>query len=306
MNVVGAALFAVIPCSRNAQLVRALVAFQVALDYLDTVTERPGTDAQPHGMALHHALVEAVNPGTPTSDYYRHRPEENDGEYLRALVSSCQSACRALPSLGVVRRQMTRASEGLAVQVLNHVPDPAARDAALVTWVRERNGDHCDWLAWFEQTAAASSTLGIYALMASAADPALTSADAARVDAAYHPWTCLLCTLMDSVVDTREDQTSGHHSYVSHYADLGVAIDRICEVLRCALKDLESLPNGARHCIIATGMVSMYLSKDVGDPDLRDALSKIRREAGWVTRIEIDVSRILRARGPLKCAIALP
>ena len=72
-------------------------------------------------------------------------------------------------------------------------------------------------MSWWELTAAASSTLGIHALLALAADPASGEHEVIEVDAAYMPWICAASTMLDSYVDSAQDALQQSHSYIAHY-----------------------------------------------------------------------------------------
>lgn len=306
MNPQGAALFAVLPRSRNLALLRLLVAHQVALDFLDTVTERPAEDSLAHGAQLHRALVDAVDPTSGHGDYYRHRPGQDDGGYLRALVDVCREGCAALPAFDVVGPLVRRAAQDLSVQVLNHLDDAAERDVALQAWVRSRIASGGS-LAWFEHTAAASSTLGLFALLAAATDSHLTEDEACAIDAAYHPTICLACTLMDSFADATEDAAAGEHSYVAHYRSMQAAVDRICEVSTRSLVDARRLAGGARHAVIVGGMISMYLATDAAATRAQRAHARrIRSEVGWIATVAIPVTRVMRQCSGVARAGRLP
>jgi len=292
MNAQGAALFAVLPRRRNRALLRLLVAYQVALDYLDTITERPATDELAHGHRLHQSLLDALDPDAPLADYYAERPWEDDGGYLRALVETCRHGCAALPGFAVVRPLALSAAADLSVQVLNHLTDAGERDAALRAWAAE-DGLRYRELPWFERSGAASSTLGIYALLAAAASPRLRPQDARAIDAAYHPAVCLLCTLMDSLVDHDKDQLSGAHSYVAHYPDPAAAADRIHDLIPRTLADLRWLPDGPRHLVIVTGMIAMYLAQGLPPAFAADA-RRLRTRTGWIALVAIPVTRAMR------------
>src|SRR6185312_13117751 len=73
LSVAGAALFATTaPRLRGRAgrgLVRALVAYQIACDYLDTLAEQPSANAIANGARLHRALADAVGNG-PLADHY--------------------------------------------------------------------------------------------------------------------------------------------------------------------------------------------------------------------------------------------
>ncbi|HZV75665.1 MAG TPA: DUF2600 family protein [Conexibacter sp.] len=296
MNAHGAALFAVLPRTRSLPLLRLLVAFQVALDYLDTVTERPAADERAHGERLHRSLVDALDLDADLADYYDGRPWEDDGGYLRALVETCRRECAALPGYSAVRPYALSAASDLSVQVLNHLSDPADRDAALRAWA-DGEGHRNSELQWFERAGAASSTLAIYALLATAASSHLSAERVHAINAAYNPTVCLLCTLMDSLADYEEDRASGVHSYVARYGDTMVAIERISDLVPRALADVRRLPSGSRHAVIVSGMVAMYLAKQGPDNALLGESSRqIGMSVGWMAAVAMPVTRIMEGR----------
>jgi tetraprenyl-beta-curcumene synthase len=158
-NAEGAGLFAALPPVRDARLLRLLVAFQVLLDYLDTLSERPVPDPLANGRQLHLALRDALDPEGSTRDYYLHHPQGTDGGYVRALVQACRDSCRSLPSYGHVHTLALQAAARCSVQGLNHDPDAVRRDSTLERWA-QRTFPRTSGMSWWELTAAASSTLG--------------------------------------------------------------------------------------------------------------------------------------------------
>jgi tetraprenyl-beta-curcumene synthase len=293
-NAEGAALFAVLPPRRDPHLVRLLVAFQILLDFLDSVSERPTRDQLADGRQLHLALREALDPGGPTSDYFRYHPGCGDGGYVRALVESCREACTQLPAYDRVRSLALENAARCSVQCLNHEDDPLRRDELLERWAR-RAFPGAREVSWWELTAAASSTLGIHALLALAADPACSAREAAAVDAAYMPWICAVSTMLDSYVDEAEDAASSAHSYIAHYPTRGVAVGRTREMLRRSLREAHGLPNGARHALIAGGMVAMYLSaEDARTSAKRASTRSFIRAGGPSARLLLPVLRAWR------------
>ncbi len=302
LNAEGAALFSVLSRRRSRPLVRLLVAFQIALDYLDSISEHLSPEALPHGFQLHRALVEAVDPYGPISDYYLHRPWLDDGGYLTALVMACREGCAALAGYSRVRCRVLRASRRLAVQVINHDAVPAHRDAALVAWAADEYPPPTT-ASWFELTAAASSTLNLFALLALAADPSVGESDLAEVEAAYDPWICAACTFLDSFVDQADDTATGNHSYIAHYPSPQAARERLCEIVHESACRARALRRGTRHALIATGMVAMYLSKDCArEPPLRDDACAILRAAGSLPRVQLPIMRIMRRLHGLRSA----
>jgi tetraprenyl-beta-curcumene synthase len=293
-NPEGAALFAVLPRHCDARLVRLLVAFQVLLDFLDSVSERRVPRPVANGDQLHLALVEALQPGAPISDYYRYHPWQDDGGYLRTLVNTCRECCAMLPSYGCVQPLVVRAARRCGVQGLNHDPDPSRRELRLRRWALAEFADERE-LSWWELTAAASSTLGIHALLAHAADPAPAERDVRQVDAAYMPWVCAASTMLDSYVDEGTDIAGDGHSYVAHYSSPGTAASRVCDLVHRSMCEARGLRGGARHALIVAGMVAMYLSADEArTPAMRATTDQFIEAGGSLTRGLLPILRLWR------------
>jgi tetraprenyl-beta-curcumene synthase len=295
LNTEGAALFAVLPRRRHLGLLRALVAYQTALDYLDTLSERPAARQRLNGVQLHAALVEALDPGGPISDHYRFHAWHDDGGYLRALVEAGRNGCAQLPAYERVQARVMAAARGMTVQSLNHDPCPERRDAALEAWA-DRSFPGRDECAWFEWTAASCSSLSTFALLALAADPHLRDDDVVEAEEVYFPWVCAASTLLDAFVDQAADRAEGNHSYVEHYDSVPAMVERLCEIVHRSARGARQLRNGERHALITTGMVSMYLSKaSARHPELRADAQRIARAAGSLPRIQLPIMRTMRA-----------
>jgi tetraprenyl-beta-curcumene synthase len=280
----GAALFSILPRRRNKNLVRLLVAYELILDFLDNVSERHR--AERNGRELHLALIDAVDPDRTPADYYRHHPWKDDGGYLRALVETCQRRCRALPSFELIRVVVRQEAGRTQVLALNHLPDPAARDAALRQWAEVECPDD-NGLAWYELGGAASASLVVLALLTLAADSDVTSEDVERTRFVYWPWMSLVAVMLDSYADQAEDTLSGDHSYVAHYPDRATRVCRLAACIERASAGALSLPNGQRHAIILAAMVAMYLSKD----------------SARAPELATDTRTLAEAGGSLACAL---
>ena len=82
-NVAATAVFAILaPRRERPRVLRAIVALQAAIDYLDSLGEVRAADPLADGLALHGALSDAVSPGAPAREWYRHHPQREDGGYL--------------------------------------------------------------------------------------------------------------------------------------------------------------------------------------------------------------------------------
>jgi tetraprenyl-beta-curcumene synthase len=139
------------------------------------------------------------------------------------------------------------------------------------------------------------STLGIHALLAHAADPALAQPEVRRVHAAYMPWVCAASTMLDSYVDAAADQAEDGHSYLAHYISRGAAAGRVCELVRRSMCEARGLRCGARHALIVAGMAAMYLSADEArTPALGATTDALLEAGGSLTRLLEPILRLWR------------
>jgi tetraprenyl-beta-curcumene synthase len=290
----GAALFSILPKTRSLGLLRLFVSYEIIWDFLDSVNERGASTGQANGRQLHLALIEALDPGRPISDYYRHHPWKDDGGYLRALVEACREGCARLPAYERVRPLVVAEATKAQVLAINHDLDPTTRAATLRAWAaRERPAG--SQVTWFELSGAASAGLTIYALLVLAAEPACTDADIARARNAYFPWISVLATMLDSYVDQFDDAENDDHSYVAHYSTQQLAAQRIRQLIRRGLSEASALPNGERHTLIVACMAAMYLSKDSArTPAMRATTRSFIDAGGSLTKLLLPILRLWR------------
>ena len=290
----GAALFWTIPKVDNRDLLRLLVAYEVTWDFLDSVNERGAAAGQRNGRQLHLALVDALDPGRPVSDYYRYHGSCEDGDYLLRLVEVCRAACPQLPSYERVRESIVREAMRAQVLAINHDLDANCRDTTLRAWtLREFPAGH--EAAWYELTGAASASLTVHVLLALGAEATCTEAELACAQRAYFPWISAVTTMLDSYVDQLEDATNGDHSYIGHYRSPDVAVRRIRWLLQRSFREAHSLTNAEYHILIIACMAAMYLSKDSArSPSLRGSTDSLVRAGGSLTRALLPILRLWR------------
>ena len=298
----GAALLWVLPRRRNVHLLRALVAYEVTLEFLDNMNERAAHAGQENGRQLHLALIEALNPDAQISDYYRLHPWDDDGGYLRALVQGCREQCAYLPSYPQVRELAVREAVRAQVLAINHDPSPDHRDAALRQWVTQEFNDHGE-ADWFELSGAATSSLTVHLLLTLAAEPTFDERNVNRACAVYFPWLSLATTMLDSYVDQFDDAVNGDHSYIAHYASRDLAVRRLGEIVERAGREARALRNGHRHAVIVACMVAMYLSNDsVVAGDMRATTRTLLDAGGSLTKLLLPVLRAWRIAYGLRSA----
>jgi tetraprenyl-beta-curcumene synthase len=277
-NIEGAALFATLaPAASRAQAIRALVAFQTAYNYLDTLSEQPSDSPLANARQLHLALPSALVADVPPApahaapsgvqhepspscvDFYAHNRERDDGGYLRGLLETCRSALAELPSYAAVAADARAAAARIVeFQTLN-LSEADGGHAALKDWASRLAPAGSD-LAWWETAAAAGSSLPVYALIAAAASPELDGCQVDAIHRAYFPWIGALHSLLDSLVDRREDEAGGRRCLLDYYGSTAHAAASLAGLAARACSATSDLPNPSAQRVIVTSMCSYYLS----------------------------------------------
>ena len=256
-----AALAVLAPPPQRAEVARSLVAYQAMLDYLDGVSERPADDPLANGLSLHQAFEVALDPDADHADYYVHARSGEDHGYLRELIETCRAPLRELPSYSAARGALLRQARLCREsQALNHALRFAEVNGQLDEWARRAAaeaelGPGFEW--WELIAAAAASSLCIGALLALAAAPGATEADARRVESAYFPWASGLNALLDSLVDLDEDPEE--ESHLRRYESREYAAERLATLASEARRRVSELPDGRLHEAILAAMGTLYL-----------------------------------------------
>jgi tetraprenyl-beta-curcumene synthase len=212
-------------------------------------------------MRLHRAFAVALDPDGEHDDYYFHAPAREDGGYLRELIESCRVPLRSLPSYPAVRSALQRqALLCCESQALNHALHFPSVEDRLEEWAARTAADSglepgFEW--WELIAAAAASSLCVGALLALAATPGATEADARRVESAYFPWASGLNALLDSLVDLDEDPEEASH--LRRYESQERAAERLAAIAAGARQRVSELPDGRLHEAILAAMGALYL-----------------------------------------------
>jgi tetraprenyl-beta-curcumene synthase len=262
LNVEATAVFATLAPRRNrATAIRAMVALQVAIDYLDTLGEQRSA---------------------------------GDSGYLDRLFDSYRSSAQALPSHGAIAATLEaavcRCGEG---QAATHATEHGDR-AALESWAREQDASPA--YRWWEVAAGASSSVAAHALIAAAADPATSAAEAERIDAAYFPAIGALTVLLDDLIDRDQDAATGAHNYLAYYGDSEEAAARLDLIAHLARSGLTRLRHRRRHAAILAGVAGFYLSAAAAEtPYARPIRERLLRSTGPAVRPIVAFMRRRRA-----------
>jgi tetraprenyl-beta-curcumene synthase len=293
-NLEGAALFAVLaPRSNRRETVRALVAFQTAYNYLDTLAERTSSDPIANGRQLHQALLVALDAAARPPDYYALHPQREDGGFLAAVVDTCRTAFATLPSYAVVSLDCSAAAARIvSFQSLNLTERQGGHEA-LEWWARHQapNGSGLDW---WQAAAAEGSSLAVHALIATAANADVRQQDVEAIDAAYFPWICALHSLLDSLVDVAEDERGGQRNLLSYHASTAEAAFGMEFLAQRATAACRHLPD--EHRVILNAMVGYYLSSpDASTPYARAIGGSVAGAVGPLLPAALRLFKVRRA-----------
>jgi tetraprenyl-beta-curcumene synthase len=293
----GAALLWTLPSARDPELLRVLVAYEVMQDYLDGVSEHAARAGAEDATVLFRAVGDALDPARPLSGgYYAELPWREDGGYLAALVGACRDGVRRLPSFAAVQTLLAREGERTCVLWLNHLCDPGRRDDELRRWTAEALPGGTG-LPWHELAAAASGWITTLVLLALAAEPELTEAEARGIYDAYFPYFALTLTLLDSWTDQFVDAEAGDHSYVAHYRSREEAARRLCASIERVSGDVLRLRHGERHAVVLACMIALYTTeRSARAPELKRMTGQIVGAGGALTRLLVPAMAMWRLR----------
>ena len=276
----GAAAFATFtPRRQRARVTRLLVDLQGVFDYADTVMEQPNDVPAANARQLHCAFVAALQPDLPHGDYYRHQTRREDGGYLAELTDTCRAAVRELPSYPAVAEAVLRHARRIVFYQSDINLATAADYHDLARWASKQVAG--SELKWWEIGAACGSSLAIFAHVAAAADPGLTSGEVNAIDALYWPWAEALHIFLDSLIDRAEDRETHQHNLLDHYSSQDEMTERLGLLASETVE--RALDVAPHHRLILAGMVALYLSD----------------EQAWTAFARPATERILAATGTL-------
>jgi tetraprenyl-beta-curcumene synthase len=295
-NIEGSAAFAVFaPRAHRPAVIRAQTAFQAIYDYVDTLAEQPHTDPIRNTRQLHRALLAALHPEPPRTDYYRHHPHRHDGGYLQAITHACHVALGTLPSYVSVAPSARRFAERIiSYQSLNHTSTQGSYHA-LARWASDEAPPDTG-LRWWETAASAGSSLGIFALIAAAAHTTVHSHETVAIERAYFPWIGSLHSLLDNLIDLPEDAATEQHNLIEHYRSPDETAARLGTLAAGSVDQARALPHGPQHAMILAGMASHYLSAQEAQlPHAKLAKSAVLDAIGDLAGPTMLVLRLRRA-----------
>jgi tetraprenyl-beta-curcumene synthase len=314
-NVEGAAAFAAfVPRAHRTAVVRALVAYQSGYHYLDRLAEQPSANPVAGARGLHQALLDALDPAgsegwvepegrvgtkSPQFDYYAYYPQREDGGYLDALVQECRTSLAVLPSYAAVAPAARTATERIVQFQSLNLSVAQGRHDAFARWASGQAPPGAD-LEWWEAAAAGGSSLGVYALIAAAADPNLDPHEIGAIENAYFPWIGALHSLLDHLVDRAQDARTAQRNLLDYYALPADAAARMQTLAQRAACAACGLPRARAHTVVLAGMTAYYLSDPgASAPDAAPIARDVRKAIGGLMTPALLVLKTRRLAGTL-------
>jgi tetraprenyl-beta-curcumene synthase len=254
----GAVAFAILaPPQAQRVVVRAITAFELAFDYLDTLMEMPNPDPIANTYCLGQALLAVFQSDMTHLPYYEHQLCRDDAGYLVRLVDTCRATIKELPSYAVIADAASRAlAQIVKYQSLNH-RSSCGSDDDFAVWAGSQSASGLG-LYWWETGAAVGSQLVVLALITSAADPTTRPGRVAAIERAYFPWIGALSTLLDSVVDQQADRSENQQSLIDHYGSPQIAAERMKMITLKAVDAISELPDAEHHRLILAAMAAFF------------------------------------------------
>lgn len=290
----GGSVYSLYPGVAKEEAVSFIVAFQTISDYLDNLCDRAGIYDETAFRQLHQAMYDAVNPGEPMRDYYQSYPYKCDGGYLEALVEECRNIIDKLPSYSLVYERVREYVGWYSdLQVYKHL-SLDIREQKLKAWAESILIKYPD-IYWWEFSAAAGSTLGVFLMVAAAYDSELDTARIDLIDRAYFPWVCGLHIMLDYFIDAEEDLTEGDLNFTFYYQSSSQCSERMEYLVDRAFSCCSALPYSEFHLTVIRGLLAMYLSDPkIHRKEKRIIARKMLRKGGGSTMSYYYICRFLR------------
>jgi hypothetical protein len=285
---VAATLATLAPLHSRAHVVEAIVALEVLFDYLDGVSEQPSGDPLQHGAETFAVFLAAVG------DRRAGNVMEGRNDYARELAGAVRAATGRLAHWELL--------EGLTAETAHRCAQAQTRIHAVpvlgVQQAREwANGvGSVTGLGWRETLAgSASSVLALHALIAAAADPRSTLADARATASLYLPIAATI-TLLDSIVDHASDLAADAAGFISLYEEPRAIGGTLEELVRDAAARAPGVRDGAHHLMTLAGAVAYWTTDpQAGSLATPEMFSRLRRELSPVIWPALGVMRMWRA-----------
>ena len=279
----GGSILALLAGDNKTKVIQFIVAYQTISDYLDNLCDR-STSLDPKDFALlHESMKHALNPQAELKNYYEQREDQNDGGYLADLVKTCQEVLRDLPHYKEVQPYLFELCGYYCdLQIHKHVIWEERVDR-LQAWFETYRHRLPEGMTWYEFSACAGSTLGIFCLVSYAVRPRFRNDLAKDVRDAYFPYVQGLHIMLDYFIDQEEDRIGNDLNFCFYYESEKKMIERLCYFLEQANLDIEKIHDSHFHKMVNQGLVGIYLAdgKVAEQKDVKTHVRKLLKQGGF-------------------------
>ncbi len=152
-------------------------------------------------------------------------------------------------------------------------------DAAIQSWAAAHAvGTDLGWREFL--AGAVSSGLVLHVLIAAAANPRTSPADAQAIDDLYLP-ICALTTLLDGLVDYEQDlQQMGRPGYIRFYENDEALTLAIVNLVRQASTQAPKTQHAGHHLLTLSGILAYYSSAPTANSNAHRKLLRASRKLG--------------------------
>lgn len=273
-----------------------MFSFQAIVGYLNTVCVRSSNNTEPFLKLIYGSLKDATNLRTDAFEqYFTFFPSKDDNGYLSILVEKCRQKVRLLPSLGIIRDQLTAFLTLFAdLQVTKYSSDTDAREVSLMNWSAVHGQKYSD-LSGREFCMASDSSLSILLLLALATVPTATEQEAENLTRAFFPWICGIQKMLEGYINYNEEFFSGSAGYDFIYDNLKEYENRTIFFINNVLKPKTPNLKYLRQAVKI--LLSLYLTH----PRANEGMNKItggalQKSGGRGMRPYLHAANVLRIR----------
>lgn len=255
----GGSVYSLLAGPKWKEAIRFIVSYQTISDYLDNLCDRSTSlDPQDFRM-LHTSMEDALSPSEPLKNYYSYREEQDDGGYLHELVQTCQAILQEIPSLNEFQPYLLELEMLYSdLQVHKHVKEEE-RIPRLEKWYQSHQ-EKWPMLTWYEFSACAGSTLGIFCMVSYALDGKMTTDLAENIFAGYFPFLQGLHIMLDYFIDQDEDREEGDLNFCNYYENEEELENRLLYFVEQTGDKVKDLPDSSFHEMVQQGLIGLYLA----------------------------------------------
>lgn len=266
------------------EIITFIVAYQTISDYLDNLCDR-STSLDPEDFkALHESMLHSISLEENLPNYYRYRDHQDDGGYLHELVKTCQAILKTVPAYSYIKDDLIELCQYYCdLQIHKHVVEEK-RIPRLMQWFNTHKHKFPP-MDWYEFSASAGSTLGIFCLVTYAFRNDFKEEHSRKIKDGYFPFIQGLHILLDYFIDQEEDRLGGDLNFCFYYKNEEEMFERFLHFIREAEKSTSLLPHAKFHQLISDGLLGIYLSdeKTNSSKKIKKLAKKLLKEKGFTS-----------------------